>query len=219
MKYIIIFFLYGLVFTKSEAQSLLMNLCDSSVLGKEDFTKCIEDSVWIRDIQVKMNYIFSFKTQLLPKYRIQREKIQIPESTKILLKHLKHCYDSSLNYKLNVWETEMDQNQHYVQPKAYLSSLLSFQLFRFYPDIYAILINEIHLDLNPKTTREDIESTKILSENIMKQISPTLVAQLKQITTSFQLDKAKLSAGHPIEVFQGNKNDSYNIINFLLWTQ
>lgn len=224
MKQIVLFIFYlHLLSMNTASQQFLPNICDSIILTKEQFEKCKNDSIWSGDIVLKINYISSLKTELLPKYKLQRQKIQIPNDLRTLIKQIKRSYDSTLNHKLAVWENEMDKNQKYVQPKAYLSSLLSFQLFKFYPDVYAILLNDIHSKLNPKSSSAHIGNTRKLVDKIIKQIPATLYQELIKITTEFQTEKLKLKKDFPIELFQGDKPDayiiSYNILNFLMWTE
>jgi len=224
MKHRVIFtFLICLFSTRALTQQFLPNMCDSTVLTKEEFEKCKADSVWTRDIAIKTNYISVLKTELFPKYKLKRQKIQMLDDLRVLVKQFKYVYDSTLNHKLTIWEKEMDENQRYVQPKAYISSLLSFQLFKLYPDVYAILLNDIHLKLKPKSSSAHIENNRELLERIIKKIPPDLYQELIKITTEFQADKFKLTKGISIELFQGVKPDAYtvscNIINFLLWTE
>ena len=223
MKPVIFLFIVTILSVSTFSQQFLLNVCDSSILTKEEYEKCKIDSVWTNDIIVKTNYISVFKTELLPKYKLQRQKIQMPKDLEALIKRIKYVYDSTLNHKLNVWEKEMDMNQKYIQPKAYISSLLSFQLFKFYPDVYAILLNDIHLKLRPQSSTNHIKNNRELLERINKKIPAGLYRELLKIATEFQVDKFKLTKGSTIELFQGVKPDAYtvscNIINFLMWTE
>jgi len=220
---LIISCLLCLVSFNTLSQQFLTNICDSAILSKEELKKCKIDSVWTQDIVIKTNYISAFKTELLPKYKVQRQKIQMPKGLKELVKQIKHIYDTTLDHKLKIWENEMDINQKYVQPKAYISSLLALRLFKFYPDVYAILINDIHLNLKPKTNSAQIEKVKELLERIIKKIPADLYQKLIRTTAEIQADKLKLTNGLPIELFQGRGQDAYvvscNIINFLIWTE
>ena len=224
MKRIVIFcFLVCLISFNTLSQQFLTNLCDSSILSKEEFKKCKIDSVWTQDIVIKTNYISAVKTELLPKYKVQRQKIKMPKHLKELVIQIKHIYDTTLDHKLRIWENEMDMNQKYVQPKAYISSMLSFRLFKFYPDLYAILLNDIHLNLKPITSAAQIEKVKELLERIIKKMPANLYEELVRTTAEFQADKFKLTNGLPMELFQGKRQDAYivscDIINFLIWTE
>ena len=224
MKHIAFFiFSICLLSFNTLSQQFLTNLCDSTILNKEEFKKCKIDSVWTQDIIIRANYISAFKTELLPKYKVKRRKIQMSQDLKVLVKQIKHVYDSTLNYKLAIWENDMDINQKYVQPKSYISSLLSFRLFKFYPDVYAILLNDIHLNLKPKTSSAQIENFRDLTTRIIKKMPTDLYQEILKITTEFQVDKFKLTNGLPMEPFQGDRQDAYfvscNIINFLMWTE
>ncbi len=222
VKIIILFFLlYVPVDTIS--QSITTNFCDSSLLTKAEFDKCKIDSVWESDILIKINHISELKTELLPKYRLQRIKIILPTDLKSSVRLLKNIYDSVLIKKLYVFEKDMDKQQLLVQPKAYISSLLSFQVFKFYPDIYAILLNDIHLQLKPKTTAKEIENYKKIFNLVLKIIPAKLYKQLEKINLEFQMDKAKLNSQNPSELFKGSVVEEYrtqcNIINLLMWTE
>ena len=89
MKHIIILiFLVFVLYISTFSQQFLTNLCDSTILNKEEFEKCKIDSIWINDIVIKTNYISALKTELLPKYKVQRQKIQLPKDLKVLVKQM-----------------------------------------------------------------------------------------------------------------------------------
>lgn len=159
----------------------------------------------------------------MPKYKVKRHNIQMTQELRMLVKQIKHVYDSTLNHKLTVWEKDMDMNQKYVQPKAYISSLLSFRFFIFYPDVYAILLNDTHLILKPKTSYAQIENFRELLAGIIRKMPTDLYQEIRKITNEFQADKFKVTNGLIMEQFQGNSQDadivSCNIINFLMWTE
>jgi hypothetical protein len=118
----------------------------------------------------------------------------------------------------------MDRNQKYVQPKAYLSSLLSFQLFRFYPDIYAILLNDIHLQLTPKSTSKEQKLYRQLCEKIIHYVPAGLHQKLIKITNELNTENnILLEQGNVTKMFQGliqeGCRSNCDIINFLLWTE
>jgi hypothetical protein len=139
------------------------------------------------------------------------------------LQQLKIIYDTVLNKKLSIFQTEMDRNQKYVQPKAYLSSLLSFQVLKFYPDIYAVLLNEIHLQLSPQITSEEQKMYTQLFNKTIKSIPADLYQKLEKITNRLAADNNKLMNQYVTKMFQGltqeGDRSQYDIINFLLWTE
>ena len=165
-----LFIFFNFFILETSGQEIISNICDSKLLTKQEYEKCKSDSVWTADIINKTNYIINLKTDLLPKYRLLRKELDIPIILQEALQQLKITYDTVLNNKLSIFQTEMDRNQKYVQPKAYLSSLLSFQFFKFYPDIYAILLNDIHLQLKPKTTSEQQKFYKLRFDEIINLI-------------------------------------------------
>ncbi len=117
----------------------------------------------------------------------------------------------------------MDRNQSYLRPKAYLSSLLSLQTYRFYPDIYAILLNDIHLVLSPKTPSEEHKIYIQLFNEVLKNIPHDLDEKLVKVTNEFSKEhKNSLDQGVRA-MFQGSIDEVYrskcNRINFLLWTE
>ncbi len=222
VKIIILFFLL-FISVDTISQSIASNFCDSSVLTKAEFDKCKIDSVWKSEVLIKINYISALKTELLPKYRQQRIKIILPTNLKSSVRLLKNIYDSVLMKKLYVFEKDMDKQQLLVQPKAYISSLLSFQVFKFYPDVYAILLNDIHLQLKPKTSTKELENYTKLFNNVLTIIPTKLYKQLEKINLELQMDKAKLNSQIPSELFRGSIVEEYrtqcNIVNLLMWTE
>lgn len=219
---LILLIVFNFVLINSSGQNIVANTCDSSLLTKSAYEKCKTDTAWTADLIIKTNYIIQFKTALVPKYRVIRRALIIPATLQESLLQLKRIYDTVLNKKLNSLETEMDKNQQYVQPNAYLSSLLSFQLFRFYPDIYAVLLNDIHLSLTPKTSFAEQKQYTQLVEQTFRLIPADLYQQLLQLTSEFNIETNALMQQGVIKPFQGavleSKKIEYDVINFLLWT-
>lgn len=215
--------LVNLFVVESNGQEIAANSCDSILLGKQEYDKCKLDSVFTADIIVQTNYIIKFKTSILPKCRLQRRDLNIPTPLQQSLTQLKIIYDSVLNKKLSRFQTDMNRNQKYVQPKAYISSLLSQQTFRFYPDIYAVLLNEIHLQLAPKTTREEFKMYKRVFDKTIKDIPFDLQEKLIKITSEINTENNKLMGQGVTKIFQGSIEEGYrkqcDVINFLLWRE
>lgn len=204
------------------AQGLQENTCNSKILSKQEFEKCKVDSIWNKDLIIATNYISQLKTALLPQYRTLRKNLAIPTPLQKSIQILKSNYDSTLNHKMNIYANDMDKNQKFVQPKAYLTSLLSLQTFRFYPDVYAILLDQIHLVLNPKTSLEKINYFNNLVENIYQSIPPTLFHDLELIISSFAIEMNKLKKEGFSPMFQGIQSEEElkknRMVNFLLWS-
>ena len=220
IKLIILFYFFNV---DTHGQGIAANTCDSTLLTKIEYQKCITDTAWAADILIKTNYIIKFKTDLLPKFRLIRRGLNIPPALQKSLQQLKVIYDTVLNKKLSVFQTEMDSNQKYVQPKAYLSSLLSFQVFKFYPDIYAILLNDIHLRLTPKTTGEEQKMYQQLLDQTLKSIPDDLYQRIVKITNDLNAGNNKLMEQGVFRLLQGSIPEGYkskcDVINFLLWTE
>lgn len=208
--------------TDALSQNIIENTCDSTILTRKEYERCKSDTAWKHDIIPKVNYIVSLKTELLPKYRIARNDFNLPKPLQESLKQFKKTYDTVLNKKLLTYEADMDENQQYVRPKAYISSLLSLQLLKIYPDIYAVLLNDVHLALRPKTTQEELKAYKSQVDNIIKSIPSDLYKQLVEISNSIDAGMSTLSKGEVIRLFRGSIDDDYrsqcNVVNFLLWT-
>lgn len=219
IKFILFFTILSL---HSYGQSFVTNACDSTILTKEEFEKCMADTAWNEDIVITTNYITNLKTDLLPKYRKLRNEIRLSNELQNSLRELKVAYDAVLDAKLSAYLIEMDKNQKYVQPKGYLSSLLSLQTFRFFPDIYAVLLNDIQLQLSPKTSIPDLKVYAKLIDKVFKSIQPDLYKRLENITRSFVADNDNLKKNGFSSMFQGIQSQEekikYQMINFLLWT-
>ncbi len=215
--------LFNFFLVDTYGQEIAANTCDSTLLTRKEYEKCKSDTAWTADILIKTNYIIKFKTSLLPKYRLIRRDLNIPATLQKSLDQLKIIYDTVLNKKLSLFQTEMDRNQKYVQPKAYLSSLLSFQILKFYPDIYAILLNDMHLQLAPKTTSEAQKMYKQLFDKTIQSIPVELHQKLIKITSELSKDNNILMEQGVTKMFQGPIQEGYrsqcDIVNFLLWTE
>jgi len=217
--------LFNFFLVDTYGQEIVANTCDSTLLTKKEYEKCKIDSVFTVDIIIKTNYIIKFKTDLLPKYRLIRRELNIPDTLQKSLQQLKVIYDTVLNKKLSIFQTDMDRNQKYVQPRAYLASLLSLQVFKLYPDIYAILLNDIHLQLKPKTSREEQKMYKQLIDKTINSIPSDLYQKLLKVANELSADNNKLMDKIVIKMFQGSiqEGDEFrsqcNIIDFLLWTE
>ncbi len=208
---------------QGKGQSLVANHCDSSILTKQEYEKCKGDTIYNKDIIARTNYIVFLKTELLTKYREQRKGLILPDVVKMDLKALKAIYDSTTNYKLQRITSEMDRNQKYVQPKAYIASLLALEPFKFYPDIYAILLNEIHLSLNPKTDLNHMKQVQALVDKIYSSLSTDMKDKVQQISLGLITERRAYTKGYFLDMFQGSIGDKerskYNVINFLLWEE
>lgn len=205
---------------KGMTQQYLPNYCDSAVLTEKQLAKCRLDSNFNTDLTLKINYTIELQTKILPSYRKIRSDLELTPKLNEKVKKVKYIYDSTLNYKLSVYESSMFKNKQYIQPKAYISTLLSYQLFRFYPDSYAILLNPVHLNLLPKTP-----------ENKMSEISDLLL-EIQGLLEA-QTDKRYLSSAQEIEkainslkylrLLQGDPQSDLknlcNIVNFLIWSE
>jgi len=207
----------------SFGQKILPNTCDNTILSEEELRKCTLDSVWLTDISMKVNYITAVKTQLLPKYRSIRNSISMPEDLLQLVRELKKVYDSVLNTKTDQYEKDMDKNQLYVQPKAYIHSLLSFQLFKFYPDVYAILLNPIHLQLRPKTSHQEFERYQRMFDKVVHSIPGELDEKLSAITSQMSEEESRLPQHEMMWPLQAKIPSEYrkkcDIVGFLMWTE
>ena len=203
--------------------TLISNTCDSTILSKPEYEKCIGDTIFNNDIIARINYITFIKTELLPKYRVKRNSLQLPENFKRQLKLLKTIYDSTLNHKLQIMTSRMDRNQKYVQPKAYLASLLTLETFKFYPDLYAILLNSIHVILKPESDYEKMKQFENMVDNILISIQPEMKNTIQQLSLSLAKERKAFTKDNFYDMFQGDideeKRMRYNSVNFLLWTE
>lgn len=139
--FILLLPLFALPFN-SKSQSIKSNYCDKSVLSDREYERCLSDSAWNEDILIKVSYISFLKTEVLPIFRKERKKLVIQDSVQMLIVNLKRTYDSIFLNRFQLYRKQMDRNQQYVQPKAYLSSVLSFEVFNLYPDIYSVIVND-----------------------------------------------------------------------------
>ena len=221
MKHFIIIF--SIIFPIFANAQVKKSTCDENILTSAELQKCKSDSIFEQDIEVRINYIISLKTSILPKYRAARKKIVLDEDIAQALQSLKESYDKLLNIKLNQFEQDADKNALYVQPKSYVVSLLSHQIFKFYPDVYAIMLNPIHLMLRPKTTSLELENYLNQINSIYSKIPLSKISMLNTITEELREDKLVIANGLMMESFQGEISEAerkkYDIINFLIWSE
>lgn len=201
------------------SQNYLANYCDSAILTEKQLNKCRLDSNFDADLTLKINYIIELQTKVLLPHRKIRNDLKLTPELNEKIKKLKHIYDSTLNYKLSVYESSMLKNQQYVQPKAYISTLLSYQSFRFYPDTYAILLNPVHLELIPKTSEDKISEIRNYLMEILallgSQTDKRLFSSALEIEWAFNAMKHfRLMQGDP----QGDLKNLCSIVNFLIWS-
>jgi hypothetical protein len=223
MKQLCLIFSLLLMRTGVWCQAPAVNTCDSSLLSKQEYHNCRMDAAWNADLVITTNYITRLKTALLPEYRILRSKLVLPAPLQQALHSLKITYDTVLTRKTVSFLAHMDKNQNYVQPKAYLSSLLSLQTFRMYPDVYAVLLNDVHLFLAPVTSGPQMDNYKSLVEQVIRVIPAELNHYLEQVTHAFETDHQVLLKEGFMPLFRGTvlpeETKKYRIINFLLWNE
>ncbi len=219
--YILFTFFLFVKFQSLVAQKFDRSICDSTIMAGAEFAKCTLDSVYDADIVMRVNYISFLKTQVLPYYRKSRLSISVPSELKEDLKLLRKIYDSTLTFKIDYYCRDMDRNQSYLQPKAYIASLLAFETLKFYPDVYAILQNPIHQQLTPKTTYAQQDQYRQLIEKVHKAIISLDNPSLWELVQS--LERKKSSYKTPSLLFQGLQSEEersvYEVVNFLLWTE
>lgn len=217
--------LYILLSLPLSGQGLILipNTCDSSILTKSEYEKCLADTIFNNDIISRTNYITFLKTELLPKYRVKRNSILLPESLKGQIKTLKSFYDSTLDYKRQIMTMEMDRNQKYIQPKAYVTSLLAFEIFKIYPDLYAILLNSIHVGLKPQSDYKKLIQAEEMVNNILASLPVEMKQSVQELVIELTKERKAFASGYFYDMFQGDvveeKRVRYNIVNFLLWTE
>lgn len=220
---IIQFIIFILVMAESNAQILDANTCDSLLLTKKEYEKCKVDAVYETDIINRTNYLISFTTQLLPKYRLKRQGLYSSKKLNDLFEKFRLVYDSVSEQKLLFFEKDMLKNQLAIQPKAYISSLLAFQSFKLYPNIYAILLNDIHLQLKPKTTKAQLKNYTEKVDEIIGSIPEDLYNKVLKITTELAAENSFLVKRGVVQIFNGALSESdkikYDIVNFLIWNK
>lgn len=199
------------------------NNCDQKLLSREEFEKCANDSVWKNDLKIKTEYITVFKTVLLPKYRILRKRLETTDEINSKILTAKAIYDSVLITKSNHYKNDIDKKGNFVQPNSYLSTALSLEIFKFYPDIYAILLNPIHQQLNPKTSNKDLKKYKKIVDDLINILQDKDYVEITKIVKNLRDEKQKLLNNKKIELFQGAISDDerlkYDVANFLIWKE
>lgn len=208
--------------SEGKGQGISSNICDSNFLNKEQYEKCIEDSSFAPMIYQVVNHLSYYKTVILPKYRMARTGLVIPDSIQKMILELKKLYDSTLKEKSWVYGNDMNKNMKYVSPKSNILSLITFEYFKIYPDVYAVMLNDIHTILNPASSLSDIERFKGKIQHLLGSLPDILTNQVYEITAKMQIEKNKYDSSMNWRGFlQGTAEESerekYRMIDFLLW--
>jgi hypothetical protein len=208
---------------EARSQSLASNICDRTILTKLEYEKCLMDTMFNNDIFARTNYAIFLKTQLLPKYRVVRKSMNLPRKLRDDLKQLKTFYENGVNFLIITLSKEMDRVQKHVQPKAYISTLLALENFKIYPDIYAVLLNEIHSKYSLHDAYPKMQDSKELIDKIYASLDQTQRQQLENIATSIAKERKNYTQHYSLDMFQGNIDEElrkrYNVLNFLIWME
>ena len=207
----------------SKPQSIKSNFCDKSVLSDKEYERCLSDSAWDKDIIIKINYLSFLKTEVFPPFRKERKKLVIQDSIQVLIANLKRTYDSVFLNRFQLYRKQMDRNQQYVQPKAYLSSVLSFELFNFYPDIFSVVMND------PIQTGKNSEHQTFITNFYSKTdylyslLNEKIRADILLITSKLHQQRNSRKEFQKIDIFQGELpeilKNKFDILNYLIWIE
>lgn len=222
MKFLVFALTFGCL-NLARAQQLSRNICDSSILSADALRRCKMDSVFEQDIIIRINYQILLRTQILNSYRANNT-VTITDDLKGRIKALRKIYDSTLNHKRAVFLYDSERHSNYTQPKSYINSVLVLQEFAVYPDTYAILGNDMHLILNPKTDTNFFQPINEQIQTLYNALPYLLKTQLEQIVGNLEKERNVLSeALNHIRIFRGTVSDEerikYNIIDYLLWIE
>jgi len=218
---IIIAILLTITWYEVKAQELTSYPCDKNILTDEAYEKCLSDSALKLNVFAVTNYIALLQKKIFPGFRINRKSLNIPVEVESDLAILRNMYDSTLKFKTGVIKEDMYKNQKYVQPYAYISSYLALEIFNLYPDIYAILLNPIHLVLRPKTNPDSLKLIETYTSKIFSALPADLYSEVLLYSKDLELKRKEFS--YNVVMFQGEleaaQKDKLNVLNFLLWTK
>lgn len=88
-----------------------INDCDQKILSKKEYEKCVKDSIWTNDLKIKIEYITSLKSSLLPKYRQLRKQIETSNDVDLKVSKIKTLYDSVFVMKTNQYKNDLDKKK------------------------------------------------------------------------------------------------------------
>jgi hypothetical protein len=219
----IIIIVFLITSMEARSQSLASNTCDSTILTKVEYEKCLMDTMFNNDILARTNYAIFLKTQLLPKHRVVRKSLTLPRKLRDDLKQLKTFYEDGVNFLIITLSKEMDRMQKHVQPKAYISTLLALENFKIYPDVYAVLLNEIHSKYSLHNAYPKMRNSKELIDKIYASLDQTQRQHLESIANSITKERKNYTQHYWLDMFQGDIDEElrkrYNVLNFLIWTE
>jgi hypothetical protein len=220
----LIFFKLAFLFavTTVSAQTHRARECDTTILSKDEIRWCSLDSVYNSSIPALTKFYVSLKSSILPKYRLVRRKLSLSDSLKQQVLSAKKVYDSVFSAKFMRWIYDMDRNQKFVAPRAFMASEMAMLYYKFYPDVNAILLNDIHLNLNPKTSWHDQDSFKLMVDRIYQSIPHPMLSEIAKIVAERR--KEIELAGLPLIPFSQSlatdeQKTKFDIVNFLIWME
>ena len=222
MKIIIIVVLFFINLQTLKSQ-ISINDCNENILNPKELEKCLNDSVYVHDFEPRINYIVKLTTGILPKYRKQRNKLVIDSKIEIEICQLKKIYDSVTSKKIDTFLSDSYKNGQFVSPKSYLSTNIALQNFKFYPDTYAMLVNRMHILLNPETSEKNLKFYANLIETLFDKITEIKKIEIIKVVSKLREEKKSIQVNRYIELFQdaempSNERNKYDVIDFLLWT-
>lgn len=207
----------------AQSQQININNCDKLVLSDSEYERCLSDTAWGSDITIRINYISFLKTEVLPPIRKERKKLFLQDTLRNLIIELKDTYDSIYMKRFFSYREQMDKNQKFIQPKAYLSSILSFEVFFLYPDIYAVIINDPVANSNQsdyylfvdRFYQKCLHAYSLLNEDIMKNLLIQTTKLENHLSSKIEFKNLTIFK-NPI---QGELENKLAVINYLIWTE
>ena len=179
------------------------------------------DSIWIQDVEEGMHVYVKFKVHLLS---------LVPEEIELLLENLDSVLIADLDHLDKIYKTEVNnfkigysefmlRKDDKLYGYAYLGTIIEFEKFLVFPNIYGILLNPNRLNINPKLdkgTREVCEELVNKIHDSIFTIQPKKLIEIKRFIEEFQRnapdDFHKINQGGLSET----EKSKYKFIDFLI---
>lgn len=199
-------------------------------LDSADFTSKTQRKMWgydtlfTTDITHKINYLAALHRNFLPSHKSLKDSVKNRLDTENLaaLKRIDSFYYDRLGILRAAYLGENPGFNENLPVFAHLDYVVVFEIFRFYPDLYAILFNPVQGVSKKRTPYDERKSLLAAIEGLYAGTQQTLFREHGAAYRAF-LDKlSKLQKKHfYYPMWQGSieeaEREKYNRINFLIW--
>ena len=182
------------------------------------------DIVWQQDVYNGADLYTDLKFMLLryDTYEAQRVWRDLPRRCRRDIRDISDLYLKRV-FSMQTWiSRNAKTGPRETQGYAFLDQLIRFQLFGLYPDVHALMINPIHLALDPRVDPFDRDEVIELIDELKPALDESLKLSNKSFLAELSLKVGRAYTDHNLNlIFQADLEASeyayYAMINSLIW--